>query len=111
LPGVLDDIISELSKSCLFVQTSLFEGQSNALLEAMVHGLPVVTTFYDGVDEVIENNVNGWISAPDAGSLSKLILSIMDRKESRIQVAKQATTIGDKLSLERIYKLWDTLIY
>jgi glycosyltransferase involved in cell wall biosynthesis len=111
LPGVVDDIFIELSKSCLFVQTSLFEGQSNALLEAMAQGLPVVTTLYDGVDEVIENNINGWISEPNPKALSQLILYVMYKREFRIHVAKQAKSIGDDLSLERIYKLWESLIY
>jgi glycosyltransferase involved in cell wall biosynthesis len=40
----------------LFVSASMQEGMSNAMLEAMASGLPIVTTCCEGVDELIADN-------------------------------------------------------
>jgi len=40
----------------LFVMSSAHEGMSNAMLEAMASGLPIVTTRCEGVDELIADN-------------------------------------------------------
>ena len=43
-------------KNHLFLMTSQHEGMSNAMLEAMACGLPIVTTFCEGVEELIDDN-------------------------------------------------------
>lgn len=40
----------------VFVSASMQEGMSNAMLEAMASGLPIVTTRCEGVEELIANN-------------------------------------------------------
>lgn len=40
----------------IFVTASMQEGMSNAMLEAMASGLPIVTTRCEGVDELIGDN-------------------------------------------------------
>ncbi len=40
----------------IFVSASMQEGMSNAMLEAMASGLPIVTTRCEGVDELIGDN-------------------------------------------------------
>ena len=40
----------------IFVSASMQEGMSNAMLEAMASGLPIVTTRCEGVDELIDEN-------------------------------------------------------
>ena len=40
----------------VFVSASMQEGMSNAMLEAMASGLPIVTTRCEGVEELISNN-------------------------------------------------------
>ena len=40
----------------VFVSASMQEGMSNAMLEAMASGLPIVTTRCEGVDELIADN-------------------------------------------------------
>jgi glycosyltransferase involved in cell wall biosynthesis len=40
----------------IFVMSSAHEGMSNAMLEAMASGLPIITTCCEGVEELIGNN-------------------------------------------------------
>jgi len=40
----------------IFVSASMQEGMSNAMLEAMASGLPIITTRCEGVDELITDN-------------------------------------------------------
>jgi len=59
--GFLDDPYSLIIQSNLFVSVSQNEGISNALLEAMYLGIPVVTTPAGGSLEVISHGENGFL--------------------------------------------------
>jgi glycosyltransferase involved in cell wall biosynthesis len=43
-------------QSDMFISASMQEGMSNAMLEAMASGLPLITTRCEGVDELIADN-------------------------------------------------------
>jgi UDP-glucose:(heptosyl)LPS alpha-1,3-glucosyltransferase len=45
----------------LFVFPTLYDPFSNATLEAMAHGLPVITSRYNGVAELISHGDNGFV--------------------------------------------------
>lgn len=60
----------------IFVSASMQEGMSNAMLEAMASGLPIVTTRCEGVDEIITDNgiiVDEHQPAALAAAIQKLI--------------------------------------
>jgi glycosyltransferase involved in cell wall biosynthesis len=59
--GLRKDIPAILKCSDIFCFTTIFEGFPNALLEAMAAGLPIVTTDFAGVHELIEDGYNGKI--------------------------------------------------
>jgi glycosyltransferase involved in cell wall biosynthesis len=59
--GIRNDIPAILASSDVFFFTTMYEGLPNAILEAMAANLPVITTNFAGVDEVVENGVNGTI--------------------------------------------------
>lgn len=54
-----------LAQSDLFVLPSRSEGMSNALLEAMAHGLPCVVSDLGGTRDMIEPDANGLLVTPD----------------------------------------------
>lgn len=60
----------------IFVMSSEHEGMSNAMLEAMASGLPIITTRCEGVEELITDN-GIIVETPDprdiAASIKKLI--------------------------------------
>lgn len=64
LAGHQDDVREWLAAMDLFVQASLMEGTSNALLEAMAVGVPVIATRVGGNPEVVVDGVSGRLVPP-----------------------------------------------
>ncbi len=64
----------------IFVMSSVHEGMSNAMLEAMASGLPIVTTRCEGVDELISENgivVDGF----DAESIARALRRPIENRQ------------------------------
>ena len=59
LPGQVSNVAAELAGASLFVMSSLTEGISLALLEAMALGLPAVVTRVGGNVEVVADGETG----------------------------------------------------
>ena len=59
--GERNDIPELLRCFDLFVQTSIFEGMSNTILEAMASGLPILATDTGGNPEVVRRGENGTL--------------------------------------------------
>ena len=82
-----------LLPATLFVQSSLSEGISLTLLEAMAAGLPVVATEVGGTPEVVEHGVTGLLVAPaDPEGLAAAMLTLLrdrERVQSMARAARQ----------------------
>jgi glycosyltransferase involved in cell wall biosynthesis len=50
-----------LKGSCFYLSTSLFEGLSNSLMEAMVEGLPIVATDVGDNSFLVRDGYNGYL--------------------------------------------------
>ena len=65
----------------MFVSASMQEGMSNAMLEAMASGLPIITTRCEGVDELISDN--GVVVEKDsAEALAEAINNLAENKQA-----------------------------
>jgi glycosyltransferase involved in cell wall biosynthesis len=81
----------------VFVSASSQEGMSNAMLEAMASGLPIVTTRCEGLDELIDDN--GLIvdeATPDA--LTRAIQTLIDDPAKRQAMAVAARKQAEKFN-------------
>lgn len=103
-PGWLnaEQMADELRRASVFALPSHHEGVPIALLEAMSHSLPVLTTPVGGIPEVIESDRNGLMVEPgnvDAieRALERLLRSSAERE--RLGAAARAT-IAERYSLE-----------
>ena len=84
LLGQWEKLLELLAAADIFVLPSRWEGLPLALLEAMVAGLPVIATRVEGVDEVIEDGVHGFlIPVEDSQALAKAILQLSPDPELR----------------------------
>ena len=59
--GTVDDMDGFYRGLDLYVNTSIHEGIPMSILEAMLHGLPVVAPRVGGLDEVITDGVEGFL--------------------------------------------------
>ena len=66
LPGAVspDRVLGYLQDADVFVSPSHNEGVSNAVLEAMASGVPVVSTRVGGMPEAIDDGVEGFLVPP-----------------------------------------------
>lgn len=88
--GERTDVPNLLAQAGFFVSSSLTEGISLTLLEAMAVGLPVVATSVGGNSEIVADGVTGQLVPPaDPDSLAKAIVSLC-RNESRWPALGQA---------------------
>ncbi len=109
LPGVVPDVAARIERAALFMLTSYSEGVSNALIEALALGLPVIATDVPsgGTEELMTDGENGLVIP--AGDLEALI-SAMDRllgeEAYADRLGREAAKIQEKLAPERVNPLW-----
>src|SRR5438128_8523026 len=75
--GALADVRLPLAAMDVFVLPSDAEGMSNALLEAMAAGRPVVATAVGGTVEVVEPGSGTLVPPRDAQALASAILRLL----------------------------------
>jgi glycosyltransferase involved in cell wall biosynthesis len=74
-----------LSKARLFCMLSDKEGISNALLEAMSFGVPVLTTDAGGAGEFVVDGDNGFLVERDASAVAKRLTQILSLPADRLR--------------------------
>ncbi|EOU1472104.1 glycosyltransferase [Clostridium perfringens] len=111
LCGNVEDLHKRISGARIFVLTSEFEGQSNALLEAMMLGIPCISTNYSGADEIISNNVNGLlVEKGNIKELESAIILLLTNEELRKVIIKNGIETAKKYKKEIVLKQWEEVI-
>ena len=82
-----EEVLRHLQGSDIFILSSLSEGISNAVLEAMSCGLPVVTTDCGGMAEAITNGVEGFlVPLRDSEAMARAIAKLADKPDLRMRM-------------------------
>ncbi len=81
----------------VFVSASIQEGMSNAMLEAMASGLPIVTTRCEGVDELISNN-GIVVDAPNPAALAAAVRRLADDRQVLRAMSQSARKKAESFS-------------
>jgi len=112
LEGSHTDIHEKLAECSVFVMTSEFEGLSNALIEAMMMGMPCISTDYPGADELISDGRNGrLVKRGDAKALAEILIQWADHNDDqRNSVARQAQKDARAFRKENVLKMWRRVI-
>jgi teichuronic acid biosynthesis glycosyltransferase TuaC len=96
-------VADAMRRATVFALPSRYEGLGCVYLEAMSAGRPVIASLGQGIDEVIEQGVNGClIEADDLEGLTNTLLRLLQQPEVRREMGEKARrTILRGYTLER----------
>ncbi len=100
-------------RDAMYVNSSDYEGMSNAMLEAMAIGMPVICTDcpIGGANAIINNNENGILTeVGNAKEICEAMKKIACNKAFADNLSKNAAQIRNNLSLENTAKKWMELL-
>lgn len=95
-----------------FVLTSNYEGMPNALIEAMAHGMPCISSDCSGggARALINDGVNGLIfPVGDVKALEDTFEKVIDNEFAE-KIGCEAYKINDRLEITKIISIWEKYI-
>lgn len=95
--GFRNNPMKMVSDSKVMILTSRWEGTPMCVLEAMALGTPVVSTPTDGMKDLIENGVNGYLSDNNE-ELAEKMLKIVEDAEHRKQLSEGMLRISARIN-------------
>lgn len=108
--GYKSNPLKMLHDARVLILTSRFEGTPICALEAMALGVPIVSTPTDGMLNLIENGVNGYMSDDDTDLAYKIVELLSDKKKhlqfadnSKQRFNRLNDVVAYKNELKRIY--------
>lgn len=114
--GQVDDVLPLLQLADLFVLPSATEGLSNAMLEALAVGLPVIATAVGGAPDVIKHGESGWLVRPrQPTELHDALISLFSEEALRVSLgqAGRQKVINEyslNVTAERLVALYEQLV-
>ncbi len=109
--GERADVQDLLACMDVYVQSSLWEGMPNAVLEAMAAGKPVVATAVDGTTELITQGETGWLVKPsDAEALADRIVYALNNLTEAKRIGEASTQrVAADFSIDNMISSYDEL--
>jgi len=100
--GPRKDVVQFYQGCDLFVFPTLYDPFSNATLEAMAHGLPVITSVFNGVAELIRDGGNGFVVQDplDDAAISECLRALTDA-DFRRQMGELAAETAAPFTMQR----------
>jgi glycosyltransferase involved in cell wall biosynthesis len=93
----------------LFISATMQEGMSNAMLEAMASGLPIVTTKCEGVEELIADNGIVVELAETADAVKKLMNDRGAYEQMAVAARKQAEKFGWENAAQKYIQCYEQI--
>ncbi len=112
LPGRCETVIEEVAKSKVFCLSSDYEGMSNAMIEALCVGTPVISTKVSGTDELIQDGENGLlVDIGDTEGLAQAFERLLSNQELREQLGKEGQKLATQFKTDTIVDQWEKLVH
>ena len=104
--GFREDIPEILLAMDGYICASHTEGFSNAILEAMASGLPIIATNVGGNSEIIKHKKNGLlIKSKDQNAITSTMIKIMKDSTLSQKISEDAKkTVNEKYNTEKMVK-------
>lgn len=111
LPGRTEQVVEELRKSKIFCMSSDYEGMSNAMIEAICVGLPVISTKVSGTEELIKDGENGFIvEIDDEKGFTNSIRQLISAPSLQDKMSVRNTQLANLFNINHIVGEWISLI-
>ena len=100
-----------LSAMDVYIQPSLYEGNSITIIEAMAASLPVISTDVGGTSEIINNDVDGFLSQPDDyACMANKLFDLYNSPSLRQKIGTAGKmAVYSKFSVERMVEDYEQL--
>ena len=99
-------------EASIFVLPSLNEGMSNAMLEALASGLPLIATDTGGTKELLEDRENGFIiKMKDSGDLALKLETLIKDENLRKKMGEESRKKAENMSWEKVAGEYESLYY
>lgn len=110
-PGLRTDVKDILYASDIFIHSSLGEGCSNAILEAMATGLPIIASDTGGTAEIIDNSYGRLFQFRNILELAEKIEELILNKSLRTTFGNNAKIKAkNNFSVERMIGQYNKII-
>lgn len=100
--GFQPNPIKMVADSKAMILTSRWEGTPMCALEAMALGTPVVSTPSDGMKDIVQDGVSGYLTEDDE-HMAEVLLKIMTEPDHRQYLAENARKKFDEINDEEAY--------
>ena len=113
LPGNIDNVADAIYKTRVFVLSSNKEGMPNALIEAMIMGLTVVSTDCPcgGPAELIDTGVNGLlVTVGDENELRENLQFLLKNLQTADLMGEKASITSEIYSPEKVLLEWENYL-
>lgn len=111
LPGWVSEVHKHVASAEMFVLSSNYEGLSNALLEAMTLGVPVISTNCAGSNELINHKKNGLLfPIGDEVELEKSMRFLLENPGKAKEIGEQGRKDTKKYGVSKIIGKWEDVI-
>lgn len=114
--GPVEDVSSWLQLADVYVLPSISEGLSNALLEAMASGLPIIATAVGEAPNLIQTSENGWLIPPDdVEALTAALKSALEDPEfnKRAGIGNRQRILNDfqlSVTADKLVQLYQSVL-
>ena len=98
-------------KADIFVSSSLYEGLSNVILEALALGKPIISTDHKhGANEIIEDHKSGiLVPVRNPREMADAIIKILENSELRESLGKEAKKRSENFSRDKMISEYEKL--
>jgi len=109
-----DDEVADMGKyyaeASMLLLTSQSEGFPMIVNEAACFGVPTVVNYIPGIEDIITDNVNGYIiKQNDINTMADKVITILNDEEVRLKLAQNAKILTKRFDAQLIAEKWALL--
>ncbi len=109
--GYQTNVAEWLQRAKVFVLTSEAEGLSQAMIQAMLCGLPAVVSHVGEAEELVQDGVNGFlIRDSDIAAYVTNILALLGKRTMLTNFSKAARQSAERCEVHYLAQKWDGIL-